>query len=278
MRGVLYIVATPIGNLDDITYRAVRLLKEVNLIAAEDTRHSLKLLNHLGITNKLISLHDFNEQERKHTLVERLLKGEDIALISDAGTPLISDPGYHLVKAAREASIKVSPVPGPSSIMAALCAAGLATNEFIFMGFLSQKNTERLTKLAQIAHHTQTTILLESTHRIIRLIEQINATMPETKIVIAKEITKTYEQFIEGKASDCLATFENNEALAKGEFVVMIEAQKITDTDEDNEKLEPLLKTLLEDLPLKKAVKIAVDLTGLKKNKVYTLALELKSN
>lgn len=276
MTGVLYIVATPIGNLDDITYRAVRLLKEVDLIAAEDTRHSLKLLNHLGISNQLISLHEHNEKERIDSVLKKLLDGSNIALISDAGTPLISDPGYHLVNAAREQNITVSPVPGPSSIIAALCCAGLPTNEFLYIGFLSQKNQERLNKLASLKDTPQTIVLLESTHRIIRLLEQINEVLVEVNVVIAKELTKSYERFISGTASQCLTVFAQNQALTKGEFVVMLHHKKVQQDASDNTELKQLLTLLLEDLALKKAVKIAVEITGNKKNEVYQLALQLK--
>lgn len=277
MSGVLYIVATPIGNLDDITYRAVRLLKEVDLIAAEDTRHSLKLLNHLGINNTLLSLHDHNEVARTASLLSRLKAGENIALISDAGTPLISDPGYHLVHAAREEGLMVTPIPGVSSVITALSAAGLPTNEFAFIGFLSQKNQERLHKLESLKGLNQTVVLLESTHRIIRLLEQIEQVLPTASVVVAKELTKNYERFISGTANECLQVFADDEFLVKGEFVVMLhEAENSDNEATDEAECTHLLKLLLDDLALKKAVKIVVEITGLKKNKVYQIALALK--
>ncbi len=276
MSGELYIVATPIGNLDDITYRAVRLLKEVDLIEAEDTRHSLKLLNHLGISNQLISLHDHNEIDRIDSILKALADGKNVALISDAGTPLISDPGYHLVNAVREKGYRVCAVPGASSVIAALSCAGLPTNEFLFVGFLSQKNQERLNKLESFKGLSHTIVLLESTHRIIRLLEQINECLPLTKVVVAKEMTKTYEKFISGSANECLAIFAESESLAKGEFVVMLHQKIEADNDQSNAEIDRTLQLLLNELPLKKAVAITVSLTGQKKNKVYQKALEMK--
>ena len=276
MAGVLYIVATPIGNLDDITYRAIRLLKEVDFIAAEDTRHSLKLLNHWSISNQLLALHDHNEQQRKQHIIDKLLAGDNVALISDAGTPLISDPGYHLVNSARAQGIQVSPVPGASSIIAALSCAGLPTNEFTFVGFLSQKNKERLDKLQQLKQLPQTIVLLESTHRIIRLLEQIDELMPETQVVIAKELTKSYERFISGTAADCLQLMTQDEALAKGEFVVMLSSSQQADSEHVTTDIEQMLKRLMQDLPIKTAAKIVADLSGLKKNELYQQALKLQ--
>lgn len=278
MSGILYIVATPIGNLDDITYRAVRLLKEVDLIAAEDTRHSLKLLNHLGLSKQLISLHEHNEVDRIATMLAHLDEGKTVALISDAGTPLISDPGYHLVTAARAHGIQVSPVPGVSSIIAALSCAGLPTNEFLYVGFLSQKNQERLNKLNSFKNSSRTIVLLESTHRLIRLLEQINDVLPTAQVVIAKELTKTYERFISGTALECLSEFIKDEYLVKGEFVVMLHQQVVESADESEAEIEQLLHLLLPEMPLKKAVALAVKLTGKKKNSVYQLALKLKND
>ncbi len=277
MSGVLYIIATPIGNLDDITYRAVRLLKEADLIAAEDTRHSMKLLNHLGISQQMISLHDHNEVDRIPTLLSHLEEGKNIALISDAGTPLISDPGYHLVNAVRQQGYQVSPVPGVSSIIAALSCAGLPTNEFLYIGFLSQKNQERLNKLNSFKNSSRTIVLLESTHRLIRLLEQINDILPQATVVIAKELTKTYERFISGSALECLAVFIVDEYLVKGEFVVMLHQQAIDNVDENELLIEKTLRLLLPEIPLKKAVSLTVQLTGQKKNTVYQLALKIKN-
>ncbi|MFT4608880.1 MAG: 16S rRNA (cytidine1402-2'-O)-methyltransferase, partial [Chitinophagales bacterium] len=194
MTGVLYIVATPIGNLDDISLRAIEILKQVDVIAAEDTRHSIRLLNHLGIRNKLMSLHEHNERDRIDGIIDDLKQGNNIALISDAGTPLISDPGYPLVKAVQDAGLRVSPIPGASSIIAALCAAGMPTDPFTFYGFLSQKNSERLSKLSALKQQQGTLVFLESTHRIERLLEQLSELYGDNRIVVAKELTKAFER------------------------------------------------------------------------------------
>ncbi len=275
MSGVLYIVATPIGNLEDITFRAVNILKNVDMIAAEDTRHSLRLLNHLGIRKKLISLHQHNEQQRLAQITEILNAGDDVALISDAGTPLVSDPGYALVNTLRQVDIRVCPVPGPSSIIAALCAAGLPTEPFTFFGFLSQKNGDRLQKLNDMKACHGTLVLLESSHRVRRLIEQLREVMPENRIVIAKELTKLHEKFLSGRAEELLDLFDSDPALAKGEFVVLI------DNPEDNQNSlistaeVEMLEALLVELSLKKAVKLCSQFSGAKKNDLYQLALQL---
>ncbi|MDH5354332.1 MAG: 16S rRNA (cytidine(1402)-2'-O)-methyltransferase [Gammaproteobacteria bacterium] len=277
MSGVLYIVATPIGNLDDMTYRAVKILQQVNVIAAEDTRHSQRLLNHLGIRKKMISLHQHNESQRVDQLLQKLEAGEDIALISDAGTPLISDPGYPLVTAVRDAGLRVSPIPGASSIIAALSAAGMPTDSFTFSGFLSQKNVERLEKLKALSQIEGTLVLLESSHRIYRLMEQLAEVMPDKRIVVAKELTKTHENFLNGQAQDILNLFDTDPALTKGEFVVLIDnprdKEKTGLTDADIAMLE----LLLAELSLKKAVKLCSQLSGRKKNDLYQVALALTS-
>ncbi len=275
MSGVLYIVATPIGNLDDITRRAVEILRNVDLIAAEDTRHSRRLLGHLGIGKPMLSLHQHNEHQRLQQILDKLKAGENIALISDAGTPLISDPGYVLVRAVREAGLSVSPVPGPSSIITALSAAGLPTAPFTFLGFLSQKNNERIRSLTKYRQNYGTLVLLESSHRIERLMQQLNEIMPDSGIVVAKELTKTHENFLQGNAKGILAMFERNPSLCKGEFVVMIhnpprsEEMTIEQSDID------MLKALLVEVSVKKAVSLTSQFSGRKKNDLYRLALEL---
>ncbi|MCP3687636.1 MAG: 16S rRNA (cytidine(1402)-2'-O)-methyltransferase [Gammaproteobacteria bacterium] len=275
MNGVLYIVATPIGNLEDITFRAVNILKSVEVIAAEDTRHSIRLLNHLGIRRKLISLHQHNEQQRLSQVTDILQAGSDVALISDAGTPLISDPGYALVKLLRQMQIRVCPVPGPSSVIAALCAAGLPTEPFTFFGFLSQKNNDRLQKLSNMKACQGTLVLLESSHRIYRLLEQLREVMPEKRIVIAKELTKLHENFLEGKAVELLDFFDSDPALTKGEFVVLIDNHASDQDSEVNNAETEMLQALLAELSLKKAVKLCSQFSGAKKNDLYQLALQL---
>ncbi len=275
MSGVLYIVATPIGNLDDITLRAVEILHKVDLIAAEDTRHSLRLLGHLGIRKPMISLHQHNERQRLKQILDKLRADENIALISDAGTPLISDPGFPLVRAVREAGLAVSPVPGPSSIITALSAAGLPTEPFTFLGFLSQKNNERVKCLTRYKQIFGTLVLLESSHRIERLIQQINEIMPGLRIVVGKELTKTHENFLEGLAGDILAMFEKDPLLCRGEFVVMIDNPVRSDEVTIGQSETDMLKALLEEVSLKKAVALTSQFSGRKKNDLYQLALEL---
>lgn len=275
MSGVLYIVATPIGNFDDISLRAIDTLKQVDLIAAEDTRHSKHLLNHLGISKKLISLHEHNERTRIAGILDNLSSGMDIALISDAGTPLISDPGYSLVNAAHDAGIKVSPIPGASSIIAALSAAGMPTDKFTYFGFLSPKNVERVAKLASIKKQNGTLVLFESSHRIKRLIEQLIEVFPQNRIVIAKELTKLHENFLIGKAADLIELFRQDAALSKGEFVILIDNPRVEDDAASSEADIELLKVLLSELPLKKAVLLATRISGKKKNYLYQLALDI---
>lgn len=275
MSGVLYIVATPIGNLDDISLRAIDTLKQVDLIAAEDTRHSGRLLNHLGINKKLISLHEHNERARLAGILENLSSGMDIALISDAGTPLISDPGYSLVNAVHNAGFKVSPIPGASSIIAALSAAGMPTDKFSYFGFLSQKNTERIARLKAIKEQKGTLVLLESSHRIERLIEQLAEEFPNNRIVIAKELTKSHENFLIGKAVELIELFNQDPALSKGEFVVLIDNPAAENDARDSGADIELLRLLLSELPLKKAVQLATRISGKKKNYLYQLALDI---
>jgi 16S rRNA (cytidine1402-2'-O)-methyltransferase len=275
MSGVLYIVATPIGNLGDISLRAIETLKQVDLIAAEDTRHSMRLLNHLGITKKLISLHEYNERRRLPNLVAKLLSGIDIALISDAGTPLISDPGYALVNAVHAADLKVCPVPGASSIIAALSSAGLATDKFTYFGFLSHKNVERMNSLEAMKAQKGTLILLESSHRIKRLLGQLAEVFASNRIVVAKELTKAHENFLSGTPDQLIEQFAQNAALSKGEFVVLIDNPETEENQPYSEEDIRLLKLLLTELPLKKAVQLASKISGKKKNHLYQLALEI---
>jgi len=277
MSGVLYIVATPIGNLDDISLRAIETLKQVDLIAVEDTRHSGRLLNHLGIKKKLISLHEHNEHARITGIIENLSTGMDIALISDAGTPLISDPGYTLVNAVHDAGLKVSPIPGASSIIAALSGAGMPTDKFSYFGFLSQKNAERIAKLQAIKGQKGTLVLLESSHRIERLLEQLSEIFPNNRIVVAKELTKSHENFLIGMAAELIGQFKQDPALSKGEFVVLIDNPAALDNAPDSEADIELLRLLMSELPLKKAVQLASSISGKKKNYLYQLALDIDS-
>jgi len=275
MSGVLYIVATPIGNLDDITLRAIEVLRDVDIVAAEDTRHSQRLLAHLGLRKKMLSLHEHNERERSTQIVKYLHNGQTIALVSDAGTPLISDPGYPLLQAVIDAGLKVVPVPGVSSVITALSAAGVPTDHFCFHGFLPHKNAERIARLKALQLLSGSQILLESTHRIERLLQQIDELMPDCHVVLAKELTKRHERFLRGTAAECLLWFEQDAALSKGEFVVLLHqpAAASQTSQLDNERL---LTLLMAEMPLKKAVKIACEISGGRKNELYQQALELQ--
>ena len=276
MTGVLYIVATPIGNLDDISLRAIATLNAVDVIAAEDTRHSKYLLNHHGIKTRMISCHEHNEKSRSGELLKKLLAGSDVALISDAGTPLISDPGYRLVRAAQQAGIRVSPIPGANSVIAALSAAGLPTDNFYFCGFLSARSSQRGAQLESLRDLHVTLVLFESSHRIKGQLRQLEQIFPQKPCVIAREITKLHEQFMPGKAGELLSRLNDDSALNKGEFVVLID----NSDDSVNRQLSTddidLLKVLLEEVPVKIAVKIATRLTGKKKNELYAQALQLQ--
>lgn len=277
MAGVLYIVATPIGNLADISQRAVDVLRSVDLVAAEDTRHSRQLLNHLGIKARLLSYHEHNKQARGAELLQRLSEGMDIALISDAGTPLISDPGYTLVKQARAGNFTVSPVPGACSIIAALSAAGLPTDQFTYLGFLPGKDKERLHRLSELHSLPGTIVLLESTHRIRRLLEQIDEVLADRRLVLAKELTKAHEHFFDASASQILAQLDTDGRLQKGEFVVLIDNQQVKQTSPEDQALNHLLVCLMKELPVKKAAAVAAEVTGARKNDLYQRALNLKT-
>ncbi|TNF90030.1 MAG: 16S rRNA (cytidine(1402)-2'-O)-methyltransferase [Gammaproteobacteria bacterium] len=276
MTGVLYIVATPIGNLDDISLRAIATLKSVDLIAAEDTRHSRHLLHHFGIETPLLSCHEHNEAARSKEILAKLEAGSDVALISDAGTPLISDPGYRLVSAARRQGIPVSPIPGANSAIAALSAAGLPTESFHFAGFLSARTAERASQLQALRAVPGTLVLFESSHRIESLLEQLTQVFPRHRCVVAKELTKLHEKFLLGTAAEVREIFTGDDKLRKGEFVVLIDNQadkKASAPDSDDVRL---LRILLDELSVKMAVKIAMRLTGKKKNEIYQLALKLR--
>jgi len=220
--GTLYLVATPIGNLEDITVRAIRTLRECDLIAAEDTRHSGQLLKHLGISKPLLSYFQFNEARRSEEILERLRRGEKVALVTDAGTPGISDPGERVVKAALAAGFRVESVPGPCSLVAALTASGFATNEFQFIGFLPHKPGERRKQLAKLHEVAGTLLLYESPYRILKLLRELRDIFPDRQIVLARELTKKFEEFLRGTPAQLLALLEKRSI--KGEFVVLIQA------------------------------------------------------
>ncbi len=276
MTGVLYIVATPIGNLDDISLRAIATLKAVEWIAAEDTRHSKRLLNHLGIETRMISCHEHNETARSQEIIGKLTAGKDVALISDAGTPLISDPGYKLVSAVQQAGIRVSPVPGPNSAIAALSGAGLPTDHFHFCGFLSSRSKERGAQLETLSDLHGTLVLFESTHRVESLLRQLAQVFPQNICVVAKELTKLHEQFLRGTAAQLLERLEKDPALTKGEFVVLVDNPQNTEEIHLNADDVEMLNVLLDEVSVKIAVKIAARLTGKKRNEIYHQALQLQ--
>lgn len=275
--GTLYIVATPIGNLDDLSPRAVAVLKAVSLVAAEDTRHSGRLLQAMAVDTRMMAVHDHNERDRVEQLLARLEQGSDVALISDAGTPLISDPGFVLVREARKRGIRVSPVPGPCAIVAALCAAGLPTDRFAFEGFLPSKKGARAAVLERLSEVAATLVLYESPHRILDAVADIVAAMgPDREIVIARELTKTFETFYAGTAAHVLQTLQEDPHGSRGEFVVMIHGAEKSAADEGMEEVDRLLRLLLTELPVKKAAKLVSEITGKAKNDLYQRALALK--
>ncbi|HEY3487892.1 MAG TPA: 16S rRNA (cytidine(1402)-2'-O)-methyltransferase [Gammaproteobacteria bacterium] len=273
--GSLYIVATPIGNLEDISQRALTILREVQLIVAEDTRHSQRLLQHYGIQIELQSLHDHNERQRVPAVIERLLAGDNVALISDAGTPLLSDPGYLLVRAACDNNIKVSPVPGPSAVTAALSAAGFPLQRFTFIGFLPPKQGARRAALQDLQHESGVVVLFESTHRILELLQDICAVIGiERPLVLARELTKLHENFLRGNAQELLARLQTDADQCRGEFVVLLApAGERPDTAEVS--AERSLRILLTELPLNQAVRLAAEISGAKRNRLYELALHI---
>jgi len=216
----LYLVATPIGNLEDITLRALRVLKECDIVAAEDTRHSGQLLKHFGISKPLLSYFQFNEAKRSEEIIERLRRGEKIALVTDAGSPGISDPGERVVKAATVAGFRVESIPGPSALVAALTASGLPTDEFHFIGFLPHKSGQRRHKLESLKNFDGTLVLYESPYRVEKLLGELSEVFPDRHIVLARELTKKFEEFLRGKPAELLALTQKRSL--KGEFVVLI--------------------------------------------------------
>lgn len=219
--GTLFLVATPIGNLEDITFRAVRILKEVDLIACEDTRHTRRLLDHYGVDKPTISYHEHNERERVESLIHRLIEGINIAVVSDAGTPLISDPGYRLVRAAADAGIRIVPVPGPSAILAALTASGLPTDSFFFGGFVSQKQGARRKMLESLAALDCTLVFYEAPHRILETLQDIAEIYGDREIVLTRELTKLHEEFLRGTALALFRNLQERESV-KGEITLIV--------------------------------------------------------
>ncbi len=274
---VLYVVATPIGNLADITHRAVEVLQSVALIAAEDTRHSGRLMAHFSIKTPMISVHDHNERQRVTTIINKLSEGESIALISDAGTPLISDPGFILVRAVREAGFKVVPIPGCSALITAISAAGMPSNSFIFEGFLPAKSLGRRQQIESIMDETRTVIFYESTHRIIASLKDMMTVLgAERYVVIARELTKTFETIYGAQLSELIEWIEQDHNQQKGEFVVLVSGAPEKEQEGFSTETLRTLDILMQELPVKQASALTAKLTGEKKNALYQAALERK--
>jgi 16S rRNA (cytidine1402-2'-O)-methyltransferase len=277
--GILYVVATPIGNLGDITLRALEILKSVDAIAAEDTRHSSGLLKHFGISKKLIAVHEHNEQQSAEKLLAQLKNGENIALVTDAGTPGISDPGAIVVKIACEAGVKVVPIPGASAVVAALSASGITQNGFYFHGFLPASSAARRKTLETLKSQTVTLVLYEAPHRIVECVEDIAQVLGgERQITFCRELTKTFETIYTCPASRSSAWLQADINQQRGEFVLLIEAEIVQESQEISEEAQRVLKCLLVELPLKQAVALATEITHLKKNDLYEFALKLKKD
>lgn len=278
--GTLYIVATPIGNLGDITQRALETLKNADRICAEDTRNTRKLLTHFGIQGDLQALHDHNEKNRIPQIRGWLDAGENIALVSDAGTPLISDPGYHLVSELGDGGYNIVPIPGASAIIAALSVAGLPTDRFSFEGFLPAKSVGRSKALQANVKEQRTQVYYESSHRIVATIDAMfDIFGANRKVVLVRELTKMYEQAFRGDLTTLQKWINADPMHQKGEFVLVLKGQeKETDSDAFNSSSEELLKILLDELSVKQAVTIAAKISGRKKNELYKLAILIKNN
>jgi 16S rRNA (cytidine1402-2'-O)-methyltransferase len=275
MSGVLYIVATPIGNLGDITYRAVEVLRNVNAVACEDTRQTRKLLDHYGIQKPAVSYHEHNEAERTAELAARLEAGETIALVSDAGMPLVSDPGYRLVRAAIEAGIEVHPIPGASAALTALAAAGLPTDAFHFAGFLPHKPGQRVKALEALAEETATLIFYEAPHRILESLEAIAQVLGPRPVVVARELTKLHEEFLRGTAEEIRATLAGRDAV-KGEFTILIGKADRLAVESDEPLEEAVEKLIRSGTPRMDAMKQVARRRGLSKREVYDQLLRQK--
>jgi 16S rRNA (cytidine1402-2'-O)-methyltransferase len=273
--GTLYIVATPIGNLEDITLRAIRTLKEVDAVAAEDTRHTQKLLSKFDIHTPLTSYHDHNKEEKAPVLVSRLLEGKSIALVSDAGTPGISDPGYFLINLAIDQGVPVVSIPGATAAIAALSVSGLPTDRFVFDGFLPSRHTARMKRLAELAGEERTLIFYEAPHRITQALADMQAVLGDRKAVLTRELTKVHEQVLRGRLSDIRQLLEAGSL--KGEFTVIVEATA-SEANRVNISAEEYLKNLIlhRGLPKKEAIALAAHDLGVPKREIYKIGLTIK--
>lgn len=269
MPGTLFVVATPIGNLEDISPRALRILQEVALIACEDTRHTGKLLRHYGISTRLVSFHEHNERERAVELVKKLELGDNVALVSDSGTPLISDPGFRLVRHAAEAGIPVSPIPGPSALIAALAAAGLPTGEFHFCGFLPSKAPHRRKKIEALRGFGCTLVFYEAPHRIVECLADIASLMDDPPVVVARELTKMHEELLRGRASEVRGELAKRKAV-KGEITLVVGLPETSAAGAHDSALRAEVEQLLAaGSPRMDAIKTVAQRHGLSKRRVY---------
>jgi 16S rRNA (cytidine1402-2'-O)-methyltransferase len=277
MSGTLYVVATPIGNLEDLTLRARQMLAEVTLIAAEDTRHTGRLLMHIGCKTQLMALHDHNEEKVVGSIIKTLLDGHCVALVSDAGTPLISDPGFRLVREAHNAGIEVSPVPGASAVTAALSVAGIPTDRYCFEGFLPSKQLARRSALSDLVAEQRTMVFYESVHRIRDcLADMADAFGADRRAYIGRELTKMHEQCVQDSLGNLRLMVDDETIVSKGEFVVVVTGSSKQPTS--TVETDRLLKALAEKLSAKDAAKVAAEATGLKRNALYGRLLELKKS
>ncbi|MCS4284929.1 16S rRNA (cytidine1402-2'-O)-methyltransferase [Pseudomonas sp. BIGb0278] len=274
--GTLYVVATPIGNLDDMSARALKVLADVALIAAEDTRHSMRLMQHFGINTPLAACHEHNERDEGGRFLTRLLAGDDIALVSDAGTPLISDPGYHLVRQARAAGVKVVPVPGACALIAALSAAGLPSDRFIFEGFLPAKTAGRRARLEQVKEEPRTLIFYEAPHRILECLDDMQAVFgADRPALLGRELTKAFETLKGLPLGELHAFVAADSNQQRGECVVLVGGWSAPEDEQAiSTEAQRVLDLLLAELPLKRAAALAAEITGVRKNLLYQAALE----
>ena len=277
LKPTLYVVATPIGNLRDASLRSLDVLKSVDAVAAEDTRVTAKLLNHYGIANKLIALHEHNEKRMVQQVLALLAAGQSVALVSDAGTPAVSDPGAHLVAAAIDAGYRVTPVPGANAAVTALSAAGLTAPHFLFYGFLPARAAERKRELAELRNLPYALVFYEAPHRIADSIADLRAAFGDARrIVIARELTKMFETIHACTLAEAIGWIEGNADRRKGEFVLILDGQPVIRGGEEQAQTQRVLEVLLAELPLKQAVTLATKITGARKNELYELALKLK--
>ncbi|MGD8308916.1 MAG: 16S rRNA (cytidine(1402)-2'-O)-methyltransferase [Chromatiales bacterium] len=273
--GTLFVVATPIGNLADLSPRAAEVLGAVDLIAAEDTRRTRPLLAHFGIGTPMIAVHEHNERAVLEGLLDRLERGESIALVSDAGTPLISDPGFPLVRAAHRRGIRVSPIPGPSALLGALSAAGLPTDRFVFEGFLPRSAVQRRSRLRELAGEPRTLVFFESGHRVAQAVEDMAAVLgADRPALLARELTKMFETLVAASLSELAELVRRDEDQRRGELVLVVGGAAPGPSEGVDAQAQRILRVLAGELPLKQAAALAARITGEKKNRLYRLALE----